>query len=232
MTLGDAMQETYLLATGKPTLPPSGSTKYNRLYRLCIKFYRDWQREPGVDWNSLYGLTTAGTVTATDTFEFDDEVIKVSQRAGDFVRVLVTSPSTYRDFTLIPASQLYQGRYTNAVAKIGQTVKFSRTFASTDPEFGKTIYVPAYIALDDLLALTDDVLIDDPSWLPPISAAQYVLSDAQLNYQYPDLLQQAQDRMDAMRLANNTQGDTYATGQDFFYNGLGNSAIRSDEYYA
>lgn len=231
MTLQDAMAQAYLLATGKSTLPAAGSTKYQRLYNLCIKFYRDWQTEPGVDWNSLYGLTNAGTVTATDTFDLQDEVIKVSQRDGDFIRILVTSPNGYRNFTLVPASQLYQNRYTTAVAKVGQTIKFSRAFTSTDPEFGKTIIVPAFLKLDDLEGLDDEVLIDNPAWLPVVVAAQYVLPDAQLSYQYPDLLEQAQDIMDGMKLANNTQADSYNTGQDFFYNSLGSTATRSDDYY-
>lgn len=220
MTTLDAMTEAFLLATGKSTLPAVGSTKYNRLLGLCKKFYRDWQTEPGVDWNSLHGLTSAGTVSATDVFDLEDEILKVSQRKGDFIRVLI-STGNYSNFTLVPASQLYRDRYSNTVARIGQTIKFSRTFTVSDPEFGKSISVPAFLKLDDLVALTDEVLIDNPAWLPPIVAAGYVLPDAQLSYQYPDLIEQAKDLTLGMKLANNTQDDSYSTGEDYFSNGLG-----------
>lgn len=215
MTLLEAITEAYLLATGKSTLPTEGSAKYNRLINLAKKFYRDWQTEKGVDWNSLYEVVGAGTVTATDTFDLDTDILKVSKRRGDFIRILTTTDNRI-NFKLVPATELYRYQYSNAVAHIGTTLKFSRTFASTDQEFGGTIEVPAFIKLDDLSSTTDDVLIDNPAWLPAIVAAQYVLSDAQLSYQYPDLVNQAIELMDGMKLANGTQDDTYNTGEDFF----------------
>lgn len=222
MTFLEAMQQAYLLATGKSTLPAEGSSKYNRLYNLVIKFYRDWQTEPGVDWNSLYQLLDSGTITATDTFDIDDTIIKLSQRPNDSVRVITTS-NTYT-FPTVNASRLYQNRYDNAVAKIGNTLVFSRAFTSSSNEFGGTLYVPCYVRLDDLSNLSDEVLIDNPAWLPVVVAAQYVLSDAQLQYQYPDLLSQAQDLMDGMKLANEPQDETYSDGNYYFDNGYG-------EYY-
>lgn len=222
MTVLEAITDAYLLATGKSTLPTSGSAKYDRLFNLAKKFYRSWQKEKGTDWDSLYEVVGAGTVTATDTFEIDTEIIKVSQRKGDYIRIVCTNGNTI-PFKLVPASKLYEDRYANVVAKIGLNLKFSRTFSATDQEFGGTVEVPAYIKLDDLASESDDVLIDDPDWLPVVIAAQYVLSDAQLSYQYPDLLQQAQDLMDGMKLANNPQEETYTSDEDYFNVGLGPS---------
>lgn len=219
ITLQDTLENAYLLATGKATLPDTGSAKYNRLLALSKKFYRDWQNEPGVDWNSLYQLVGAGTVTATDTFDLDTEILRVSQKPGDYVRVLCTDDN-YSDFETVPASELYNNKYAKAVAHIGLTVKFSSAFTTTSQEYGGTIYVPAYIRLDDLTSVNDEILIDNPDWLANIVASQYVLTDAQLNYMYPDLLAQANNLMGAMKLANQSQTESYNTGTDMFSVGL------------
>ncbi len=214
MTLLETITQAYLLATGKSTLPQEGSAKYNRLIGLAKKFYRDWQTEPGIDWNSLYQLVEVGTVTATDTFDIDDQIIKISQRPSDQVRI-VTSSNTFTYKTVSP-SQLYSNRYAYAVSRIGNTVKFSAPFTTSSQQLGGTLYVPAYVRLDDLVNLNDEVLIDNPAWLPVVVAAQYVLSDAQLQYQYPDLLSQAQDLMKGRILANEAQDETEVDGEEHF----------------
>lgn len=218
MTKQEAMTEAYLLATGKNTLPTTGGTKYNRLEGLVEKCYRDWQTETGVDWNSLFQVVGAGTVTATDTFDLDTEINKVSKRDGDYIRIVTDDYGTI-NFKLVPATQLYRDATRNSVAHIGTQLKFSRTFTSTDQEFGGEIQVPAFVKLDDLDNLTDDVLIDNPAWLPAIVAAHYVLSDVQLNFKYPDLIAQANDLMNGMKLANGTQDDNYTAGENYFDNG-------------
>ncbi len=221
MTLLEAITEGYLLATGKSTLPSSGSSKYNRLIALAKKCYRDWQTETGVEWNSLYEVVSAGTVTATDEFELDEEVNKLSQREGDNIRI-VTDENQYYDYKYISPSRLYAYRYNKAVALIAEKrLRFSRGFTSSDPEFGSTISVPASIKLDDLVNLTDEILIDNPAWLPVMIAVHYVQSDAQLQYKYPDLLAHANDLMNGMKLANGSPDSTYSTGEDYFSNALG-----------
>jgi hypothetical protein len=217
MNVLEAMQQAYLLATGKSTLPDSSSSKYNRLYNLVLKFYKDWQTEPGVDWNSLYQTLDAGAITATDTFDIDEDIIKLSQRKGDYVRIVTTSNTYY--YKTINASRLNSNRYDHAVARVGNSLVFSKAFISTDPHIGGTLLVPCYVRLDDLTSTSDDILIDNPAWLPVVVAAQYVLSDAQLQYQYPDLLSQAQDLMNGMKLANDPQDETYDDDYSHFDNG-------------
>lgn len=214
MTLLEAMTEGYLLATGKATLPAAGSAKYNRLLSLAKKIYHDWQTETGVDWNSLHRVLNIGNVTATDEFAIGTDIHKISQREEDAIRI-VTDDNTH-EFMLVPAPRLYRFRYGNAVAHIGANLKFSRTFAADDQEFGGAIHVPVFVKLTPLSDPADAVLIDNPNWLPAILAAHYVLSDRQLNYKYPDLIAQANDLMVGMKLANNPQSDTYNTGEDFF----------------
>lgn len=231
MTILEAMQEGYLLATGKSGLPDAASTKYDRLYGLCVKFHRDWAYERSVDWNSCNVLVDAGKVTATDTFELnsDTKVIRLSQRPGDYIRI-TTTDNVFR-YTLKSANSLYQDRYGNSVSKVGQSLRFSWAFTADDDAFGGTIKVPAYVELEPITSVNQDVEIDNTAWLPAIVAAQYVLSDAQLSYQYSDLIQQAGEIMQGMIRDNNAQIETYSTGENFFDNGLGYSGDCED-YYA
>jgi hypothetical protein len=216
VTILEAMTEAYLLATGKSTLPTVGSAKYLRLYNLCKKYHRDWAYETGVDWNSLNTLVEAGTVTATDTFDLDSDtkVIRLSQRERDFVRI-VSDTNTFL-YSTKNASELYPGRFTKIVSKVGNTLRFPSAFTAESQEFGGTIYAPAYVELEEITSVNDDVLIDNPAWLPVRVAAQYVLPDAQLSYQSPDLIAQANDLMIGMKLDNNSGGETYSTGENFF----------------
>lgn len=213
-TILDCMTDGYTLATGKSTLPVTGSSKYGRLFALAKKLYRDWQNEPGVDWNSLYQLVNVGTVTATDTFDIDTDFWKVSQRDGDTIYVATTDGNKI-PFKLVEASALYSYRYTNAVAVVGKTLVFSRAFTSDDQSFGGTLYVPLFAKLDEITSVNDDVLIDNPDWLSHAIASYYVMTDAQLNYLYPDLVNQTDQLMQTMKF-DNGRNDTVVSDTDYF----------------
>lgn len=214
MTILECMTDGYLLATGKATLPDSGSSKYNRLFALAKKLHRDWQNEPGVDWNSLHQTVEAGTVSTATEYELDTEILKLSKRKGDRVHVRTTD-DTDIFFTVVDPSRLYEHRYGNAVALVGQTLRFSRAFDADESAYGGTVRVPAYVKLDDITSVNDDVLVDNPDWLSAAIAAYFVMPDAQLNYQYPDLVAQANQLMTTMK-ENNGTFETYADDEDFF----------------
>lgn len=230
MTILLAMQEAYLLATGKTILPTAGSTKYDRLYGLCRKFHRDWAYERNVDWNSLNRLVPAGIVSATDTFALNSgtKVIRLSQRPGDYVRI-VTASNVFQ-YQLNAASKLYQDRYGRSLSKVGQTIRFSKAFVATDQMVGGSIFVPAYVELSEITSVNDDLAIDNDAWLPAVVAAQYVLSDAGLSYQYPDLINQANEIMDGMKLDNQSGNESYSTGENFFDNSIGYTGDYRDDY--
>jgi hypothetical protein len=218
----EALEDAFTIATGK-ALPASGS-KRDKITKLAIKLYRDWQTEPGVEWNSLYSVIGAGTVSATDTFDLDTDINYISTsdaRDNNFVRVK-TADSQYINFRTVKPGQLHGLRDVNAVAKISENrIRFSRTFTADDQAFGGTIEVPAIVKLDDILSDTDEILIDNPNWLPARLAAQYVLNDRQLNYLYDDLLAQANELMRGMIETNDTGDDSINTGIDYF-SSLGN----------
>lgn len=216
----ECITEAYVICTGKSTLPTG--TKRDKLNNLAKKLYRDWQTEPGMEWESLYSVVGAGTVTATDTFALDTEINFIStsqQRQDNLVRIRYgTSPNySYAYYKSVPYGQLHRHRDTNAVSKVtDNSIKFSKAFTSTSEVFGGTIQVPAIIKLDDLTADTSEILIDNPAWLPARLAAQYVLTDTQLNYLYQDLLDQANELMLGMKIANGTGNESYSSGVDYF----------------
>lgn len=222
MTFLESITEAYLLAAGKSTLPAVNSAKYNKLVGFGIKSYRDWQVEKDADWDSLYDVVSAGTVTATDEFSIATPIIKISQRPGDYIRI-VTVDDEEINYKLIPASRLYSNRYRNVVAKVGTKLKFPREFTSEDREFGGIIQVPAYVKLADLSSgsMSAEILIDNPAWHSTMTAAQYVLTDAQLNYKYPDLIAQAAELMTGMKLANEPQDQNYVDDDNHFEVGMG-----------
>lgn len=209
----DAVKESILLATGKATTP-TGS-KLSEMNALAIKFYRDWQVEPGIEWDSLYQTIGAGTVSASDTFDLDTDINFISQRPGNYVRVKTTD-GQYINFPVVKPQQLFQYRTQNAVAKVADNqIKFSRPFVAGTQAIGGSIEVPAIIKLDDLTGDNSEVLIDNPNWLPARMAAQYVLTNKQLNYLYDDLLAQANELMMGM-LQNGQAPQTTSTGIDYF----------------
>lgn len=215
----DAITEAYLLATGKASPPAEGTTKRSSLAALAVKFNRDWQIEPDVEWDSLYDWVGAGKAKATDTYELDEEINFIStdgQREENYVYIL-TLDGQKIGFKTVRPRDLKRYPHGNAVAKISENrIKFSRVFTADEQAFGGSIFVPAITKLDDLENDDDDVLIDDPLWLPARMAAQFVLPNSQLNYLYEDLLDQANEKMEAMIDRNTSGNETTSTGVDYF----------------
>lgn len=197
MTLAELIQKAYLLATGKPTAPSTGSRKYNQLLELSKIFTETWQNEPGTDWTSLFDYRDSGTVTATDTFELDDEIRKVSQQDGDYVRIVEGDQET--EYEVVSADRLWEYRYSNAVAQVGRNLMFSREFISSDAQIGGTIVVPSYGYADVATAETDEIAVDDPMWLVYMVAAEFVRNDITRQNQYPNLIAMANDAMEKMK---------------------------------
>lgn len=198
MTLTELIQKTYLKATGKPTAPSAGTRKYEQILELQKYYTEVWEREPGVDWSSLFDYQTLDSlVTATDTFELPDTIRKISQQEGDYIRILLGNQEW--EYELVPADRLYEYRYENAVAQVGRNLRFSREFESTDPQIGGSIIVPSYGYVEVALTGTDEIAIDDPNWLVTICAAEFVRNDIVRQNQYPNLVAEATVLMERMK---------------------------------
>ncbi len=213
----DAIKRAWRLAEGKSTstLPPTGNRKRDILTDFAIDYYRDWQVEPGVEWESLSQDVSAGTVTAdNDTYDLSEDIHFISKDENNYV---VINEEKYK---VVSVRQLSKYAYGRAVAHIVQdgthSIKFSRPFREGDALIGKEILVPCIIKLDDINSDESDVLIDNPEWLAVRVAAQYCDSFPSKRERYSDLLEQANELMMGMKSANETGNASYNTGIDYF----------------
>lgn len=209
MTLSDFIAQSYLRATGTVSTLTSSDSDWTKLLQLANIFQTQWAKEPGVDWVSLYSpAVSCGTITATDTFNLDSSIYKISQGEDDAIRIDWTDGTHYTDYTLVSPERLKYYTTGNYVAKIGSTLKFNKTFAATDKEFGGTIHVPAYTLPSDLANSSDVVMVDIPDWLVTRCAAEYVRNDLVKQNQYPNLIAEANELMKKMIENNNAQLET------------------------
>lgn len=170
-------------------------------------FLKQWVREPGVEWNSLYDPAySLGTVTATDTFAIPAAVYKLSPQEGDYVRIEHSGSDSYTDYELVPHDQLKK-RYNsgNYCAKIGRNLVFNTAFTATDAEFGGDITAPVYLFPAEFSADTDEIEIDDPNWLVLVTAADRVRHDVTRKDLREDLVNQANVAMAVMKEDNEGQ---------------------------
>lgn len=234
MNITDAIQGTYLKAVGKATPPAASSAKYNKIVGLLDFYQRRWARQPGIDWNSLYDPAfSLGTVTATDTFDLDTSTIrKLSDRQGDNVRIVWSDGVGYTDYAIVDANKLKDYSYGVSkesplgfyCAQIGSQLVFNHTFATSDPQYGGEIFVPAYTFPDTITADnpdTDEVVVDDADWLLTMAAAEYVRTDITRRQNYPLLVSEANEIMARMMDDNGGQIDTVDTPWRPF-SGIGN----------
>lgn len=210
MTTSDLIAKAYLTATGDVSALVSSDEDYKKLLSIANNNIHDWATEPGVDWASLYDpAVQIGTISATDTYDLDDSIRVISQKEGDYVRIIDATDSTkHYDYSTVEPNRLKQYTTGNYCARIGSTLRFNKVFTSDDKEYGGTIYVPAYTTPDDLVNPTDDVPVDDPNWLVYMTAAEYVRSDIVLQAQYPNIVAKANGAMEGMKEANGVQVQT------------------------
>jgi hypothetical protein len=193
-----------LKATGEVFSGTSGDSDWTRVLAVANRYIDSWMSEPGVDWDSTYQTTDIGTVSATDSYDLDDDIYRVSNDAGDPIRINHTD-GTHTDYDLVPASHLRRYTTQKVCSRVGRTIKFPRAFVSTDPQFGGTIEVPGYVKPDYLVNDNDEILVDDPNWLILMTAAELSRTDLTQAQNYPLLVTEANNAMRSMKRANTPQ---------------------------
>jgi hypothetical protein len=202
MTVGDAKQRIYTLATGESEAPDTDVATTILTY---INIMQDrWAREPGVEWNSLRELVDVGTVTATNSFSLDG-IVKVSRQEGDYVTI--TKGNQVFEYSIVSPQRLKTTSSTDACAVFGSNLVFARAFTANDGEFGGTIAVPAYAPLTALSDDKEDILVDDPDWVCFMVAAELMAHDVTKSDQAQRMLAYATDAMVAMKENNEAQVD-------------------------
>lgn len=202
------VSNTYLTAVGKIPTFVAGDKKYEKIVAIANLKIDEWARE--ADWRNLYDHEySVGTISATDTYELDDEVEKVTASYGDFVIVRVDDVDT--NFTTVPPEKLKMYSTGDYCTIIGRNLVFNRTFTSTDTLFGGTIYAPVKLYPEKLTSAGSTVPVSDPNWLVKITAAEYVRNDNTRQNQYPNLVGEANALMEKMKEANDEAQNSEVT---------------------
>ena len=193
------VSNTYLLAVGKLPTFVAGDKKYEKIVAIANLKIDEWARE--ADWRSLYDPKyQVGTISATDTYELDDEVEKVTAGFGDYVIVRKDNHDTH--FQTVAPEKLKMYDTGDYCAVVGRNLVFNRTFTSDDPIYGGSILAPVKLFPEKLTSAGSTVVVDDPNWLVKIVAAEWVRNDNVRQNQYPNLVAEANALMENMKEAN------------------------------
>jgi hypothetical protein len=149
-----------------------------------------------------------GTVSATDTFDLDTTINKISNEPDDYVRINHTDGIHFTDYSTVEPKRLKRYPRGEYCAKVGKTLKFNKAFTAINPQFGGHINVPAYLSPPLLKNAKDTVPVDDPNWLLLICAAEWTRTDITLSQNYSNLINEVNESMIAMKQANQAQLET------------------------
>lgn len=215
MTLSELVQGVLLKATGKVTNLSVTDAKYVKVKGIANFYINSWQNTPNVDWNSLYEPEySIGTVSATSTFDLDDEIRKLSDTRGDYIRI----GDGEDKWAIVPADTLQRYDASARVcAQVGRSLRFRTAFTSDSQFIGETIYVPCYTFVETLVNPNDEVPVDIPEWLVLMTAAEYVRNDVTKQNQYPNLVTEANQLL--QRMIDDNDAQVNEVFLDFQHNG-------------
>lgn len=205
MTLQELINAVMLKATGKSTILAESNSKWGKIRGIANYYQNAWANEPSArpGWASLYEKDRViGSVSNKRTYDLDDDILEISVANGDRPYIM-TSDGKYKTyFNLISYDDLDNYEGSNSIAKIGNTIVFSRDFKEGDKEYDGKIYLPVYTSFDDLEDADDDIIVDDPYWLVTICAAEYIRNDIVKQNQYSNLIAEANNLMTNMLRRN------------------------------
>jgi hypothetical protein len=211
------ISRSYIHAQRKATPPAAGTNKYNVLVGIIDSVQKDWADEDGIEWDSLSSFVNNGTVTATDTFDLDDEINYISKRQDNPILLVSPDGTQKLPVKLVAPHQLYKYRNSLAAAQTGRTLKFSKPFVSTDSTIGYSIVIPAIGYVDDLTSGSSLIQCDDPMYVVYMSAAEFDRQDVVKMGQYNNLLALAANKMQKMK--SNNSGAMEEIALDFVAHG-------------
>lgn len=208
MNTTTAVKRANFLATGKASDLVAGTAKYLKVLEALNIAKSDWFNEPNTYWRSTREYVEVGTVSATDAYDLDEEITKISTESNDNV-LIENGANTYR-YAIVPAGQLYspqdvEGDVDGVCAKVGSQLVFAEAFTASSAEFGGTIRLPHYVEPDDLADPNDDYLIDNPQFGCYMAASILVSNDVTKSYREPSLVASANNLMDGMKADNMAQ---------------------------
>lgn len=198
MTFQELCNAVMLKATGKATVLSPDNAKWKKILGIANLYQNAWLNEPGQKWNSRYSRAyELGTISDTDAYELDEMVDEISTARGDDVYI-ETEDGEKIKYNLVDYDDLQNHAAGNYCARIGNELIFNHTFDKESPEYGGTLYAPAYQGIEELTGKDDDIIVDDPYWLVTICAAEYIRNDIVKQNQYGNLMAEANNLMTNM----------------------------------
>lgn len=207
MDISVAIPLAYQIATGNPYTGAPGDTNWLRMLNYFNLVQNVWANEPGGDWESLYSPgVEVGQITADQGFDLPTGILKPSNKAHDYVYITATDGNITK-YKTVPGPQLkYYDQSQQVCAISGGQILFPRAWTATDPEYGGTLFVPAFLSISPFrtspVAMRGALTVDDPNWVIYYAAQEWAQPDVTLVQNVPSLIAKATDSMTAMKLNN------------------------------
>lgn len=223
MKVSEAITTAWVQAQDELPSFAVGSEDWNRLFNLVVQYIPEWAKE--AEWISLYEPEySIGTVTATNSFDFDaDEVLKFSSQEGDYVEITNPGSTNISKYTIVNANKLKYYRDKNVCARVGDSLRFSKTFATTDAEYGGTITAPVILQPATVTNENSTIPVDDANWVVKKLAYHIALLDILRKDIAPLFEQEAIKLMADMKEQNELVQESTVTGMDM--SGIGSTYL-------
>lgn len=197
------VQQCWLAYKGNNRWPSAGADKYNRILMIANRKIEEWARDANVNWRSLWSDDNLTTVLAdTQNYNLPATVIRTS----DYVYVDIDG-LPHAQYKVVPPAQRDAYPYSCYVQGVNPPIlTFNFDINTGDPIVGGTIRLATYKVPDALEDTTDEIPVDDPTWLVYEVAAELARNDPAKDDQFGNLAGIANDKYQKMIRNNNKVG--------------------------
>lgn len=157
----------------------------------------EWARDSFEQWNSLFSERTLTTPIAANIQSY---VVPADFIApSDHIKI-VNNGITYTLGIVPPELREYGKAYIS-----GKNLVLTEVISADSPFVGGSIVLPGYWIPSDMSNFSDEVPVDDPSWLVYAVASEIAFSDVSYEDKAVDIQAKANERYAAMK-QNNLRG--------------------------
>lgn len=210
------IQAAYLKWQGKTGLATT-DPKYTQLLNLCAYYTQEWQDTTNVDWMSLWfvsnlgaiaqSASSAGLQSTASSVPLDPTMRKLSQRENDSVILLGIDGLTTWNYNIVRPDQFNEKAGKMSAAPIQGNLVFCTPLLVNDARIGAQVFCPGFGFVTPITKDTQICQVDDPTWLEVRVAAEAARTDLVRQNQYPLLLAESNDKLQAMKDNNSNQID-------------------------
>lgn len=200
MQIDKIIQKAYKMATGDDESISRSEPSYGKYLSILNDLQRDWYEEslvlPNERWASLE--REESIVISSDTqYDLDGELVlhplnhsplSITLPSGEIIIPKLVSTT---EFIRSNDKNIY------TASSDGKIINFKKDLVKS--AIGGRITYPYYINLEEVSNNEDDIIVDNPSWLVYMLAAEIARSDIVQAGQYGNLIALAQNSMTSMK---------------------------------